>query len=143
MAIQDGANLLPIRVAHLCDVWRSRSSLAQAQQPPAKPPGVPPGVKVVHDLPYVENGHERQKLDLYLPEKMDGLLPVVVWVHGPQPFPLGSTDALRQRLERRRDGPLIYDLQVVPGPDRIAERLAGTANIVAVPRFATAGDRPT
>jgi acetyl esterase/lipase len=51
---------------------------AQQQQPPA----TPPGVKVLRNLPYVENGHERQKLDLYLPEKENGLLPVVVWVHG-------------------------------------------------------------
>src|SRR5262249_24089734 len=29
-----------------------------------------------------KDGHERQKLDLYLPDKADGPLPVVVWVHG-------------------------------------------------------------
>ena len=29
-----------------------------------------------------KGGHERQKLDLYLPEKADGPLPVIVWVHG-------------------------------------------------------------
>jgi acetyl esterase/lipase len=54
---------------------------AQQQQRP-QPPAPPAGVKVLRDLPYVEDGHERQKLDLYLPEKVDGLLPVVVWVHG-------------------------------------------------------------
>jgi acetyl esterase/lipase len=42
----------------------------------------PDGVKVLRDLEYVKDGHERQKLDLYLPEKADGPLPVVVWVHG-------------------------------------------------------------
>jgi acetyl esterase/lipase len=51
---------------------------ACAQQPPK----VPDGVKAVRDLEYVVGGHERQKLDLYLPEKADGPLPVVVWVHG-------------------------------------------------------------
>ncbi len=34
------------------------------------------------DLPYVKGGHERQKLDLYLPTKREGKLPLVVWVHG-------------------------------------------------------------
>lgn len=31
---------------------------------------------------YVPGGHERQKLDLYLPEKASGLPPVIVRVHG-------------------------------------------------------------
>jgi acetyl esterase/lipase len=42
----------------------------------------PEGVKVLRDLEYVPEGHERQKLDLYLPEKGDAPLPLVVWVHG-------------------------------------------------------------
>jgi acetyl esterase/lipase len=33
-------------------------------------------------MEYVKNGHERNKLDLYLPEKADGPLPVIVWIHG-------------------------------------------------------------
>jgi len=45
-------------------------------------PKLPPGVTVLRDLEYVPGGHERQKLDLYLPEKADGPLPLVVWVHG-------------------------------------------------------------
>ena len=40
------------------------------------------GVKALRDLVYVEGGHERQKLDLYLPEKADGPLPLIIWVHG-------------------------------------------------------------
>jgi acetyl esterase/lipase len=33
------------------------------------------------DLAYVENGHERQKLDLYVPESPEPL-PVILWIHG-------------------------------------------------------------
>jgi acetyl esterase/lipase len=57
---------------------------AWSQQPPKTPPlpTLPPGVKVVRDTLYVEGGHERNRLDLYLPEKTDGPLPIVVWVHG-------------------------------------------------------------
>lgn len=40
------------------------------------------GVKAERDLAYVEGGHERQKLDLYLPEKAEGPLPLIIWVHG-------------------------------------------------------------
>jgi acetyl esterase/lipase len=53
---------------------------AQDKRPPFK---VPEGIKVERDLAYVPGGHERQKLDLYLPEKKpDGPLPLIVWVHG-------------------------------------------------------------
>jgi acetyl esterase/lipase len=40
------------------------------------------GVKAHRDLVYVEGGHERHKLDLYLPEKAEGPLPLIIWVHG-------------------------------------------------------------
>lgn len=43
---------------------------------------LPAGAKAHRDLAYVESGHERQKLDLYLPEKSDGRLPVILWIHG-------------------------------------------------------------
>src|SRR5215467_9314442 len=48
----------------------------------AQPPKLPEGVKAQTDLEYVKDGHERQKLDLYLPEKAEGPLPLIVWIHG-------------------------------------------------------------
>jgi acetyl esterase/lipase len=45
-------------------------------------PKLPEGTKVHRNLEYVKDGHQRNKLDLYLPEKADGPLPVIVWVHG-------------------------------------------------------------
>ncbi len=51
---------------------------AHAQQPQR----VPAGVKAQRNLAYVERGHERQKLDLFLPEKADAPLPLIIWVHG-------------------------------------------------------------
>lgn len=41
---------------------------------------LPAGTKVLRDLPYVTNGHARQKLDLYLPASPKG--PLLVWIHG-------------------------------------------------------------
>lgn len=39
--------------------------------------------KVTRDVPYVENGHERQVLDIYTPEDgVEGSLPVMFWIHG-------------------------------------------------------------
>ena len=59
-------------------------NLAVSQERPKRPDAskLPAGVKLVRDLQYVENGHERNRLDLYLPEKAEGRLPLVVWIHG-------------------------------------------------------------
>ncbi len=59
-------------------------TLAASQERPKRPaaPKLPAGVKVLRDLQYVEGGHERNRLDLYLPEKAEGRLPLVVWIHG-------------------------------------------------------------
>lgn len=57
------------------------AALAQTQ-PSAGKGSLPDGVKTIRDVAYVEKGHERQKLDLYLPEKSDILVPLVIWIHG-------------------------------------------------------------
>ncbi len=64
------------------------AGLAQRGLPPNPP--VPEGVTVTRDIPYVTNGHERQRLDLYLPET-GARLPVIVWIHGGA-FRTGSKD---------------------------------------------------
>ena len=39
--------------------------------------------KLTLDIPYVEDGHKRQVLDIYLPEDAEGKsLPVMFWIHG-------------------------------------------------------------
>jgi acetyl esterase/lipase len=69
-------------LAGLAILW-GVAVLAQAEpKPKPKPTPVPPGVRVERDLAYVANGHERQKLDIYLPERASGSYPLVVWVHG-------------------------------------------------------------
>jgi acetyl esterase/lipase len=46
-------------------------------------PSVPSPNTIVHrDLSYVQDGHERQRLDLYLPKDAEVSLPVIVWIHG-------------------------------------------------------------
>ena len=44
--------------------------------------GLPEKVVAHRDLVYVEGGHERNKLDLYLPEGDHAPLPLIIWVHG-------------------------------------------------------------
>jgi acetyl esterase/lipase len=53
---------------------------AQPSGPPRSVP-LPAGVVVHRDLAYVPGGHERQKLDLYLPATGTNL-PVIIWIHG-------------------------------------------------------------
>jgi acetyl esterase/lipase len=48
----------------------------------APKPTPPPGTRIQRDLQYVAGGHERNKLDLYLPGKTDRRLPVIVFIHG-------------------------------------------------------------
>jgi hypothetical protein len=60
---------------------------------------------------------------------------VVVWVHGVQPAELSSSDALRQRQERRPNGPRIHAVQTLPGPNKLVEALDGLAGVRAVPRL--------
>jgi acetyl esterase/lipase len=56
-------------------------SAAGAQKKGASPVALE-GVQVLRDLEYVQGGHERNRLDLYLPEKAARPLPVILWVHG-------------------------------------------------------------
>ena len=51
---------------------------AKTQQLAAKPADL----QIHRDLEYVARGHARNKLDLYLPAKVDRPLPVIVWIHG-------------------------------------------------------------
>jgi hypothetical protein len=55
-------------------------------------------------------------------ERLGGL---VVWVHGPQPVLLGPVDGLRQRWERRPEGPPLVSLELAVGPNRVLEGLDG------------------
>ena len=62
---------------------------ADAQPRPGVP--LPEGTKVLKDLAYVLDGHERQKLDLYLPPAAGGRWPLVVAIHGGA-FRMGSKE---------------------------------------------------
>ncbi len=63
------------------------------EQPPA--PAFPQpraGVLAYRDLVYVAGGHERQKLDLYLPDQGE-LHPLILWIHGGA-FRMGSKEGI-------------------------------------------------
>jgi acetyl esterase/lipase len=66
------------------------STFTIAQQPPARParaearraPALPEGTMAFRDIAYVTDGHERQKLDLFIPPGATTPLPLIIWVHG-------------------------------------------------------------
>ena len=64
--------------------------MAQQATPNRAAPQAPDGARVYRDLPYVTNGHPRQRLDLYLPTRGKNL-PLIIWVHGGA-FRLGSKE---------------------------------------------------
>lgn len=44
---------------------------------------LPEAAKVLRNIPYIENGHTNQVLDLFLPESTSGKpLPLMIWIHG-------------------------------------------------------------
>ncbi len=54
---------------------------------PDRPPGRGPavdltGIKAMRDLEYANVGGKPLKLDLYVPEKSDAPLPLIIWIHG-------------------------------------------------------------
>ena len=92
------SRLLPCGVMALAVCGLPASMQCRGQAGPSEPPT---GVKVLRDLAYVKGGHERQKLDLYLPEKADGPRPVVVWIHGGA-WKQGSKDNCPARFQATR-----------------------------------------
>jgi hypothetical protein len=59
----------------------------------------------------------------------------VIWIHDAQPVLLSPADSLRQRMERGGKAIPIFDLQLRPGPNRIAEQLDGLRSFKALPRL--------
>jgi acetyl esterase/lipase len=57
-------------------------AIAASAQDPAGRRAFPEGTKAFTDLAYVADGHARQKLDVYVPEKAAAPLPLIIWIHG-------------------------------------------------------------
>lgn len=62
---------------------------------------------------------------------------VILWIHGPQGYLLSAGEPLRQRMERRPNGPVLWELQIEPGPHRLVEKLDGLVPLRHVPRTGT------
>jgi len=66
-----------------CLAWTGQAQEKQEKQKKQPlPPKTPEGVQALRNLAYVPEGHERQKLDLFLPKDAAKPLPLVVWIHG-------------------------------------------------------------
>lgn len=59
---------------------------------------------------------------------------VIVWIHSPQLLQIQPVEDLRQRWERRPEGPTLYAVQASNGPDRIEEKLDGVGQVRSVAR---------
>jgi len=59
----------------------------------------------------------------------------IVWIHGAQAIILKAPEELRQRLERRPNGPLLFDIQATPAPNRVIQALDGITTVQTPPRI--------
>jgi hypothetical protein len=62
---------------------------------------------------------------------------VVLWVHGPQPVELSSTEPLFQRIERNGSDTDILSFQTELGPNYVLEKLDGRTHVRGMPRLGT------
>jgi len=64
----------------ICGLWLLTPVPAEQ---PKNPPGIElAGVKILRDLEYARVGDKSLLLDLYLPEKTQRPLPLIIWIHG-------------------------------------------------------------
>jgi hypothetical protein len=64
---------------------------------------------------------------------------VIVWIHDVQPIILQTAEVLRQKWERRPGSPMLYDVQVKNGPNKIIEELDDVTSIKSIPRTGSYG----
>ncbi|OAD19592.1 inner membrane protein [Candidatus Thiomargarita nelsonii] len=60
---------------------------------------------------------------------------MIVWIHGPVPVLLTSVEMLAQKWSRRPDNPILYEIQIVNGANRIIPKLEGIAAFRSIPRI--------
>jgi len=65
---------------------------------------------------------------------------VVIWIHGPQPVELSSTEPLLQRIERNGSGTDMLSFQTEHGPNYVLEKLDGHTHVRGVPRLGDFGE---
>jgi acetyl esterase/lipase len=66
-------------------------------------PSLPPGTQKLKDLEYGQASGRAMHLDLYLPQKADKPLPLIIWIHGGA-WMAGSKDAPSPALRFVKDG---------------------------------------
>jgi acetyl esterase/lipase len=70
---------------------------------PSRQPALPPGTKVLKDLEYGRAGDRAMHVDLYLPEKTEKPLPLIIWIHGGA-WMAGTKDNPSPALRFLKDG---------------------------------------
>lgn len=59
----------------------------------------------------------------------------IVWLHGPQAVELSQSESLLQLLERGTHRPVIHDVEMVPGPNRLSDKLGKAGVLERGPTF--------
>jgi len=69
-----------IRSSLICLALIAIAEILPLAAQPKRP--LPPGVAAHRNLEYIPHGHERHRLDVYIPEVSTQPLPLIIWVHG-------------------------------------------------------------
>lgn len=64
----------------------------------------------------------------------------IVWIHGPQAIGLTQSEAIQQLLERGTVRPVIFEVEAVQGPNRLAEAIYRTGCLQRGPSLAENGE---
>ena len=59
----------------------------------------------------------------------------VIWIHGPQPVLLSSPESILQKIERRPGAIRLYSIEVIPGRNKIAEKIGYGPSYGEAPRW--------
>ncbi|GIW99490.1 MAG: calcium sensor EFh [Pirellulaceae bacterium] len=87
MKRQLSAYLAWLLIASAANISWGQPPDGRPQERPRRAARIPEGVRVERDLPYVPDGHPRQRVDLYLPRRdahttASAPWPLVIWIHG-------------------------------------------------------------
>jgi acetyl esterase/lipase len=74
------AAIFAVMALSLC--WASVGLCLVPSGPAMRPFRMPDGVKILRDIEYARVGDKSLLLDIYMPEKTTGPLPLIVWIHG-------------------------------------------------------------
>jgi len=123
-AIADSLTKLPDGISYGL-VWAGDEAIELQPQQSTTRDNLLATAAALKALPCVGGADNTPALDLACKQFANADGNVIVWVHGPQPVLFENADKVRERWQKAKHPIKLYDVQIIPGPNRIAEKLDG------------------